>query len=67
MDFITSLCVSLAHAFASAASALNGAQYAINVSRSAPLLMSQNVYTELLFASLDQIHIGQHAATLKLS
>lgn len=63
----TCLCISFAHTLAPTASALNGAQYAVHVCCSAPLLMGQDVHAKLLLASLNQLYISQHAIDFEVS
>lgn len=57
--------VTITHALAAAASALDSAQYSINVRRATPLLVGENVDTELLFAGLDKTDISQHTLILE--
>ena len=55
------LCVALAHALASTASALDGAQDTINVRGTTPFLMCQYINSKFFLPSLDQFDIGKHA------
>jgi hypothetical protein len=50
---LTCLCVSLTHTLASAASALDSTQHAIDETGSTPFLMRQNIHTKFFLSSLN--------------
>jgi hypothetical protein len=58
---LTFLSVSLSHTLAAAASTLNSSEDAIHIRGSAPFLVGKDVDSQLLFAGLDEPHIGEHA------
>lgn len=57
--------VTLAHALAAAASALDRAEDAVHVGCAAPLLVGENVDAELLFTRLDEADVGEHTLVLE--
>lgn len=61
----TLFCVTLTHALAAAASTLDSAHDSIHVRRATPLLVGENIDTELLFAGLDKTDVSQHALILE--
>lgn len=59
--------ISLAHALAARASALDSPEDAVNVAGAAPLLVRQHVATALLLAPLHKVDVRQHAVRLELA
>lgn len=62
---LTLLSVALAHTLTAAASTLNCTHDAIHVRSTAPLLVGENINTQLLLARLDQAHVGEHTLILE--
>lgn len=62
---LTLLSVALAHTLIAAASTLNCTHDAIHVRSTAPLLVGENIHTQLLLARLDQAHVSEHTLILE--
>lgn len=62
-----SLSIALAHTLAARASALDGSKDTIDVARSAPFLVRQNLTADVLLPTLDQVDICLHAVGLECS
>ena len=59
--------VTVTHTLAAGASTLNGTQDAVNVASSTPLLMRQDINSEILFAALHELDVSLHAVSLEVT